>query len=81
MTEIMIYVVQEKEYSMEELQSMLMEMAKGFENPSWHYGPSSSVDETQCSKKARLDSNFKMNSGSHFHHPGLHMYETGGYCN
>ncbi|KAF7808764.1 Terminal organelle assembly protein [Senna tora] len=83
---------EEKEYSMEELQKMVMEMAGGFENASsWQYVSSSSSSsvvheiKSQCSKRARLDSNLnKMNySGrSHFHDSALHnLYETRGYCN
>ncbi|XP_028776638.1 uncharacterized protein LOC114733347 [Neltuma alba] len=71
---------EEKEYSIEELQSMLMEMVQGFENPSWQFGASPVDEESQCSKRARLDSNLKMNLGSPFYEPGLHLFETRGFC-
>ncbi|XP_054810745.1 uncharacterized protein LOC129312158 [Prosopis cineraria] len=69
---------EERVYSIEELQSMLMEMVQGFEDSSWHFGTSPVEEESQCSKRARRDS--KANVGSHFQEPGFHFYETRGYC-
>lgn len=46
--------MQEKEYGLEELQAMLMEMAEGFESPSMYYGVPSVIDESLCLKRARF---------------------------
>ncbi|KAK4261711.1 hypothetical protein QN277_004670 [Acacia crassicarpa] len=72
---------EEREYSIEELQSMLMEMAQGFEDPPWQFKASPVEEESHCSKRARLDSNLNMNLGSPFYEPGFRLYETRGYCN
>ncbi|KAJ4843394.1 hypothetical protein Tsubulata_013298 [Turnera subulata] len=69
---------EKKSYSMEELQSMFMEMAQGFES-SWYYGPPI-VNDSGPSKRARCDSNGMMSSnGSHFSVSGWGMYETSSY--
>ncbi|XP_022155385.1 chaperone protein dnaJ 6-like isoform X2 [Momordica charantia] len=47
---------EEKSYSLEELQRMLMEMAEGFELCS-SYG-TSACEMTQCSKELRFDGNY-----------------------
>ncbi|KAJ6312660.1 hypothetical protein OIU77_014223 [Salix suchowensis] len=53
---------QDKSYSTEELQTMLLEMARGFETSSWHRTPSI-LEEPRNSKRARYDANRKMDSG------------------
>ncbi|KAL2344759.1 hypothetical protein Fmac_006044 [Flemingia macrophylla] len=63
-----------KHYGLEELQGMLMEMAKGLESPSV-------LDESQCFKRTRFDSTMMDNKGSHFQVPGFNLCETRGYCN
>jgi hypothetical protein len=45
---------QDKSYSMEELQTMLSEMAQGFETSSWYCTPSI-LEEPRNSKRARYD--------------------------
>ncbi|KAI4313797.1 hypothetical protein L6164_026748 [Bauhinia variegata] len=62
---------EEKQYSIEELQTMLAEMVQGFETPSWHCGPSL-VHERQCSKRTRLDPTNMMDNG-------FKLYETRGF--
>ncbi|XP_057419664.1 uncharacterized protein LOC130713860 [Lotus japonicus] len=72
-----------KDYGLEELQSMLMEMVEEFESPSMYSCEVPSViDESQCSKRMRFEFDTTMeNKGSHFQVPGLNFYETRGYCN
>ncbi|KAK7252009.1 hypothetical protein RIF29_35679 [Crotalaria pallida] len=76
---------EEKVYGWEELQSMFMEMAQGFEssNNSMMYceGTSSVLDESRCSKRTRLDTKVAGNQGSHFQVPTFNLYETRGCCN
>ncbi|KAJ7943016.1 chaperone protein DnaJ [Quillaja saponaria] len=59
---------EEKGCSMEELQSMLMEMVQGFESSSWYCGPSI-LDESRCSKRMRIETNTRENRGSHLNVP------------
>ncbi|KAI4357673.1 hypothetical protein L6164_001607 [Bauhinia variegata] len=63
---------EEKEYNMEELQTMFTEMVQGFD-PPWHCG-CSPADESQYSKRTRLDPTNMMGNG-------FKLYETRGYCN
>ncbi|KDP38045.1 hypothetical protein JCGZ_04688 [Jatropha curcas] len=57
----------DKNYSMEELQRMLMEMSQGFESSVSHHGSSILDDPAGHSKRARWDPNGMMDSnGSHF---------------
>ncbi|RDX81732.1 cbpA, partial [Mucuna pruriens] len=72
---------EKKQYGLEELQTMLMDMAKGFESPSMYFGVPSVVDESRCSKRTRFDTTTMENKGSHFQVPGVNLYETRGYCN
>ncbi|XP_020239344.1 uncharacterized protein LOC109818313 [Cajanus cajan] len=65
-----------KHYGLEELQGMLMEMAKGFECEV-----PSVIDESQCFKRSRFDTTMMENKGSHFQVPGFSIYESRGYCN
>ncbi|RYR14301.1 uncharacterized protein [Arachis hypogaea] len=69
---------EEKEFGLEDLQSMFMEMLEGFESPSTMYCsmPSSSMfefDESPCAKKEakrmRLDTSMMDKTGSHFQAP------------
>jgi len=69
-----IYVLQKEHYDLEELQEMLMEMAKGFECPSMYCGVPSGVDESRCSKRTRFDRSMMENKGSHFQVPDLNLY-------
>ncbi|XP_050231417.1 uncharacterized protein LOC126680338 [Mercurialis annua] len=68
-----------KNYSMEELQTMLMDMVQGFES-SFSYTEFSGHDS---SKRARYDSNATMNDrGSHFGIPSWGIYgTTSSFCN
>ncbi|XP_059655398.1 uncharacterized protein LOC132302528 isoform X2 [Cornus florida] len=75
-------------YSMEELQSMFMEMSQGFEFPKWSdsqwptyettqlfCGPSVGDGYGRTSKRARSEASPVGDRGSHLHHvPGLGMY-------
>ncbi|KAG4906272.1 hypothetical protein JHK82_054910 [Glycine max] len=63
-----------KHYGLEELQGMLMEMAKGFECPSMYCGVNSVIDESPCVKRTRFDTNMMENKGSHFQVPDLNLY-------
>ncbi|XP_020976797.1 LOW QUALITY PROTEIN: uncharacterized protein LOC107639293 [Arachis ipaensis] len=82
---------EEKEFGLEDLQSMFMEMLEGFESPSTMYCsmPSSSMfefDESPCAKKEakrmRLDTSMMDKTGSHFQAPtSLNFYEMRGCCN
>ncbi|XP_062150126.1 uncharacterized protein LOC133858672 isoform X2 [Alnus glutinosa] len=71
---------EDKNYSVEELQSMLLEMAQGFESPAWFCGPSIAED-SRCSKRTRWQSNPMAIRGSHLHTSGLQMFGSSGYCN
>ncbi|KAI6686090.1 hypothetical protein NL676_032003 [Syzygium grande] len=70
---------EEKQYTMEDLQTMFMEMAQGFE-----FGPWSSeamiFEDHKSSKRARCELDL-MPGTSHSHVSGFRMYETcGRYC-
>ncbi|KAF9673983.1 hypothetical protein SADUNF_Sadunf10G0080500 [Salix dunnii] len=68
---------QDKSYSTEELQTMLLEMAQGFETSSCYCKPSI-LEEPRNSKRARYDANRKMDSGSsHFSLSGWGVYGCG----
>ncbi|KAG6759545.1 hypothetical protein POTOM_036027 [Populus tomentosa] len=68
---------QDKSYSMEELQTMLLEMAQGFETSSWHCTPSI-LEEPRNSKRARCDADPMMDRGSsHFSLSGWGVYGCG----
>ncbi|CAK7326723.1 unnamed protein product [Dovyalis caffra] len=67
-------------YSMEELQTMLMEMAQGFESSSWYCRPSI-LEEPRNPKRARWNANPMMDGGSsHFSVSGWGVLRTGNYC-
>ncbi|XP_061358554.1 uncharacterized protein LOC133302752 isoform X2 [Gastrolobium bilobum] len=70
-----------KDYGLEELQSMFMEMVEGFEYPSMYCGAPSGIDESRCLKRMRFDTTVMEDKGSHFQVPGFNLYETRGYCN
>ncbi|XP_059447842.1 uncharacterized protein LOC132179323 [Corylus avellana] len=73
---------EDKNYSIEELQSMLLEMAKGFESPTWFCGPSIGEDSgCSNSKRRRWQTNPMPRRGSHLHASGLEMFGSRGYCN
>ncbi|KAE8126110.1 hypothetical protein FH972_020855 [Carpinus fangiana] len=73
---------EDKNYSIEELQSMLLEMAKGFESPTWFCGPSVGEDSgCSNSKRRRWQTNPMPRRGSHLHTSGLEMFGSSGYCN
>ncbi|XP_019445831.1 PREDICTED: uncharacterized protein LOC109349469 isoform X2 [Lupinus angustifolius] len=72
---------EEKVYGWEELQSMFMEMAKGFEYPSMFGEGPSVVDQSECSKRKPFDTNVAENKGSPFQVSTLDFYERRGYCN
>lgn len=68
---------QDKSYSMEELQTMLSEMAQGFETSSWYCTPSI-LEEPRNSKRARCDADPMMDRGSsHFSLSGWGVYGCG----
>ncbi|KAK4608676.1 hypothetical protein RGQ29_002188 [Quercus rubra] len=71
---------EEKSYSLEELQSMLLEMAQGFESPTWFCGPSI-LEDPGCSMRTRCDMNSVSHRGSHLQTTGLGMFGKSGYCN
>ena len=76
-TTLIVYnyqLLQGKHYGLEELQGMLMEMAKGFECPSMYCGVNSVIDESPCLKRTRFDTNMMENKGSHFQVPDLNLY-------
>ncbi|CAL0312146.1 unnamed protein product [Lupinus luteus] len=61
---------EEKVYGLEELQSMFLEMAKGFKYPSMNGEGSSVVDESGCSlKRTPFETNLTDNKGSPFQVP------------
>ncbi|CAL0332698.1 unnamed protein product [Lupinus luteus] len=61
---------EEKVYGLEELQSMFMEMAKGFEYPSMNGEGPSVVEESGCSLKMMpFETNLTDNKGSPFQVP------------
>jgi hypothetical protein len=60
---IFMNCAQDKSYSMEELQTMLSEMAQGFETSSWYCTPSI-LEEPRNSKRARCDADPMMDRGS-----------------
>lgn len=74
--------MQDKSYSMEELQTMFTEMAQGFESSLSYYTTSSVVDDPAQSKGACGDSKPIMDtSGSHFGVSSCWgMYGTSSYC-
>ncbi|KAK7379909.1 hypothetical protein VNO78_34185 [Psophocarpus tetragonolobus] len=68
---------EEKNYGLEELQDMLMEMAKGVETPSVYCGVPSVIGESGCLKRTRFesfDTSMMENKGSHFQVPDLNLY-------
>ena len=69
-----IYVLQKKHYDLEELQGMLMDMAKGFECPSMYCGVPSVIDKSRCLKRTRFDTSTMETKGSHFQVPDLNLY-------
>lgn len=72
---------EDKSYSLEELQSMFLEMAQEFQSsPTWFCGPSI-LEDPRCSKRMRWDTNPMSNRGSHLHTTGLGMFGSSGYCN
>lgn len=71
---------EEKSYSLEELQSMLLEMAQGFESPTWFCGPSI-LEDPGRSMRMRCDTNSVSHRGSHLQTTGLGMFGKSGYCN
>lgn len=74
---IIMNCAQDKSYSMEELQTMLLEMAQGFETSSWHCTPSI-LEEPRNSKRARCDADPMMDRGSsHFGLSGWGVYGCG----
>lgn len=71
---------EDKQYSLEELQSMLMEMVQGVESPTWFCGPSI-LEDSGSSKRTRWESNPMPHRGSHFQTSGWHMFGSSGCCN
>ncbi|KAL9277212.1 hypothetical protein ACSQ67_025220 [Phaseolus vulgaris] len=65
---------EKKHYDLEELQGMLMDMAKGFECPSMYCGVPSVIDKSRCLKRTRFDTSTMETKGSHFQVPDLNLY-------
>ncbi|KAL6186919.1 hypothetical protein ACLB2K_043037 [Fragaria x ananassa] len=56
---------EQKSYSMEDLQAMLMEMAQGFESSFGYCGPNfEQAHQSGCAKRTRLESNPGIDTGS-----------------
>lgn len=82
---------EDKNYSLEDVQKMFLEIAQGFESPSWFCGPSiSNIPEDSgscsCSKRTRWEKN--PNPTPHgrtsnlYASSGFEMFgSTSGYCN
>lgn len=64
---------EKKNYTMEDLQSMFLEMAQGFDSPTWFFG-SSIVEDSGCSRRTPHGSQY-------LHTPGVQMFGRSGYCN
>ncbi|KAF8390055.1 hypothetical protein HHK36_024576 [Tetracentron sinense] len=65
---------EEKSYSMEELQQMLLEMAKDSEQTL------TIVEDSRSPKRARCERNPGVGRDSHIHVSGLEMFERSGFC-
>ncbi|KAH7516359.1 hypothetical protein FEM48_Zijuj10G0126600 [Ziziphus jujuba var. spinosa] len=71
---------EEKNYTLEDLQAMLMEMAEGFDSPSLFSGQSV-FEDSRCSKRTRFEANPMVDRGSRFHMSSFGLYGTSGFCN
>ncbi|KHF98879.1 Chaperone DnaJ [Gossypium arboreum] len=67
---------EEKVCSLEELQKMLWDMARGFESPSWFCGP---IEEGGSSKRTKWDSSGMSDRPGGLGVTGFNMYETRSY--
>ncbi|XP_041013103.1 dnaJ homolog subfamily B member 7-like isoform X1 [Juglans microcarpa x Juglans regia] len=71
---------EKKNYSLEELQRMLVEMAQGFDSPTWSCGPSI-VGNSGCSKRTRWETDQMPRRSSRLHASSLGMSGSSGCCN
>ena len=89
----MNFCVQNKDYSLGELQSMFWEMAQDFEFPEWSRFPQQQVydssqwfcaqeklDDSRTSKRARWDTNRVAGRSSISQAPGLEMHKASEFC-
>lgn len=73
--------MQEKNYSLEELQNMLMEMAQGFDLPPLIFnGPSIFEGDSRCSKRTRLETNPMVDRAPSLHVSTFGVYGASGFC-
>ncbi|KAF3432198.1 hypothetical protein FNV43_RR26937 [Rhamnella rubrinervis] len=72
---------EEKNYSLEELQKMLMEMAQGFESPPSMFNGPSIFEDSRCSKRTRLETNPMGDRSSRLRVSSLGVYPTSDFCN